>query len=390
MNQELFMRGISEIIDAKSFEARLKSGKKLLIKYGVDPTRPDIHLGHAVTMRKLRQLQDEGHKILFLIGDYTAKIGDPSGRNSSRPVLTDAEIKENAQTYFEQAGKILDVYKAQIWYNSEWFSGMRFNDILQMAAKFSVANIIERDDFANRLKEGNNIGLHEILYPVMQAYDSVELKADVEFGGSDQKFNMLAGRELQKKMGQIPQDVVIIDLLVGLDGKIKMSKSADNYISITEPANSMFGKIMSIPDEMMLKYFELTTDLSDAEIKTIADELESGTNPRDIKMRLASEIVTLYHDKASAEKATEEFVNRFSKGELPADITEIKIEAESLNISDLILTLDSTLSRSEIRRLVEQGAVKINDEKILDLQKEIDMKSGDIVRVGKLKIFKIK
>ncbi|MDO8444396.1 MAG: tyrosine--tRNA ligase, partial [bacterium] len=246
MNKEFFERGISEIIDAKSFDLKLKSKKKMLIKYGVDPTMPDIHLGHAVSMWRLRYLQDLGHKIMFLIGDYTTKIGDPSGRNTARPILDDAEIRENARTYFEQAGKIIDVYKAQVWYNSQWFTAMQFNDILKLTSQFTVAQIIDRDDFDKRLKSGVDVGMHEILYPVMQAFDSVELKADVEFGGTDQKFNMLAGRHLQKKMGQTPQDVVIVKLLVGLDGKVKMSKSANNYIAITEPADSMFGKVMSI------------------------------------------------------------------------------------------------------------------------------------------------
>lgn len=389
MNKELFGRGIVEIIEAKSFEARANS-KKLRIKYGVDPTRPDIHLGHAVTMRKLRQLQDDGHTVIFLIGDYTAKIGDPSGRNTTRPILSDEEIRQNAKTYFEQAGKILDIDKAEVRYNSEWFSKMNFADLLMLTGKFSVAQIMERDDFAKRLKSRVDLGMHETLYPMMQAQDSIELDADVEFGGTDQTFNMLAGRDLQRKMGKIPQEVVIVDLLVGLDGKVKMSKSADNYVSITESANSMFGKIMSIPDDVMITYFKLTTDLSDDEIKQIEESLKSGANPRDVKMRLASEIVTLYHDRAAAEKAAADFTSRFSKGELPEDIEVVEVEADSLSVLDLISKIDSGLSRSEIRRLIDQGAIKVDEEKVTDFQKEIEVKSGTIIRVGKLKIYKIK
>lgn len=390
MNKDFFERGISEIIDQKSFNLRLKSKKKMLIKYGVDPTRPDIHLGHAVSMWKLRYLQDMGHKIMFLIGDYTTKVGDPSGRNAARPILDDAEIKENARSYFEQAGKILDVYKAQVWYNSQWFTGMQFNDILKLTSQFTVAQIIERDDFDNRLKSGVDVGVHEILYPIMQAYDSVELKAGVEFGGTDQKFNMLAGRHLQKKMGQAPQDVVIVDLLVGLDGKIKMSKSADNYISITESADSMFGKVMSIPDNLIIHYFELTTNLSNSDIDKIKKELKIGANPRDVKMKLAHAIITLYHTKKESLKAEEEFVNRFSKKELPSNIPGIKIPEKNSDLLTLVILVDESLSKSEARRVIEQGGVKIDGAKITDPSATIGVKKGMVIQVGKLKVYKVK
>lgn len=389
MNKEIFDRGISEIIDAESFEQRAKS-QKLRIKYGVDPTKPDIHLGHAVVMRKLKQLQDDGHTIIFLIGDYTTKIGDPSGRNTTRPVLTDEEIKTNAKTYLDQAGKILDINKTEIRYNSEWFSKMTFAEVVRLTGQFTVAQIIERDDFQKRLKSNTDIGLHELLYPVMQAYDSVALKADVEFGGSDQKFNLLAGRVLQKKMGQIPQELVITDLLVGLDGKTKMSKSANNYISITESANLMYGKIMSIPDDLIVKYFELVTDLSNDAISEIKSAMEKGQNPKEIKMQLAREIVILFHTKEEAEKAEAEFVNVFSNKNLPTEIPQVEIMDRELGLIDLITKLDSTLSRSEARRLIEQGSVKINDEKIIDFDQKIEVKSDLIVKIGKLKIFQIK
>jgi len=390
MNKDFFKRGISEIIDQKSFKDKLKSSKKLRIKYGVDPTRPDIHLGHAVAMRKLKELQNDGHTIIFLIGDYTAKIGDPSGRNFARPVLSDEEIKQNALTYFDQAGKILDITKAEIKYNSEWFSKLHFADVLQLMGKFSVAQIIERDDFAKRLKSGTNLGMHEILYPLMQAYDSIVLKADIEFGGTDQKFNMLAARELQKKSGQIPQDIVIVDLLVGLDGKIKMSKSADNYISITETADSMFGKVMSIPDSLILEYFDLATNLSETEINKLKEELKSGANPRDLKLKLASEIVTLYHTKKEATEAEKNFIKRFSKKELPKNIPEIVIPEKNCELLKLVILADETLSKSDARRVIEQSGVKIDGTKITDPAAEIGIKKGLVVQIGKLKIYKVK
>jgi tyrosyl-tRNA synthetase len=389
MTEDFFQKGTIEIIDEKSFKEKLKS-RKLRIKYGVDPTRPDIHLGHTVQLRKLRQLQDEGHKIIFLIGDYTTKIGDPSGRNSTRPVLSDLEIKKNAKTYFQQVGKILNVKKTEVRYNSEWFSKMKFNDILQLTGKFTVAQILERDDFTKRLNAHNDIGLHELLYPLMQAYDSVILKADVEFGGNDQKFNMLAGRELQKKMGQIPQDVFITKLLVGLDGKIKMSKSSDNYVALTEDANSMFGKIMSIPDELMLEYFELLTDLSEREIIEIKNKLESKENPRDTKLILAEKIVSMYHSESEAKKAKEEFINVFAKKELPADIPEVKIAEGNYELPLLLINLSAVDSNSEARRLIDQGGVKIDEAKITEPKTVIGVRKGMVVQVGKRKFYRIK
>jgi len=390
MKKEFFERGIEEIIIKKSFEDKLKSGKKLRIKMGFDPTRPDIHLGHAVGLRKLRELQDEGHKIIFLIGDYTTKIGDPTGRNTTRPVLSEAEIKQNARTYFNQVSKILDVRKAEVRYNSEWFGKMKFSDILQITSKFTVAQIIERDDFAKRLKAGNDVGLHELLYPVMQAYDSVMLKADVEFGGSDQKFNMLAGRDLQKKVGQIPQDIVMVRLLVGTDGKEKMSKSLDNYIGITEDKNTMFGKVMSIPDNAIIEYITLATDLNEEEISKIECELKEGSNPRDIKLKLASEIVKMYHGEKAAESAKTEFISIFSKGNLPTDIPEIKMEYGNYELVLLLANLSVASSASEARRLIEQGGVKIDGAKITDHKAQIAINKGMIIQIGKRTAYKIK
>lgn len=388
MNQDFFEKGIVEIIDEKSLKEKLQS-KKLRIKYGVDPTRPDIHIGHAVQLWKLKQLQDEGHKVIFLIGDYTTKIGDPSGRKSARPVLTDKEIAKNAKTYFDQVGKILNIKKTEIRYNSEWFSKMNFDDVLQLAGKFTVAQIIERDDFQKRLKSGVDIGLHETLYPLMQAYDSVELKADVEFCGNDQKFNVLAGRDLQKKMGQAPQDIIITELLVGLDGVNKMSKSLHNYIGITEKPNSQFGKIMSIPDQLVIKYFELCTTLPMDEIKKYEKQMEEGVNPRGIKEKLACEIVKLYHGEGEAEKARVEFEKVFSKKELPTDIPEVKLEG-SYDLMLFLIELGVAGSNSEARRLIEQGGVKIDGTKVLDPRSSISTHPGMVIQVGKKKAYKIK
>ena len=393
MMSKFFEKGVAEIIDKKSLEEKLKSTKKLRIKLGVDPTRPDIHLGHAVALRILKKLQDAGHTIIFLIGDYTTKIGDPSGRNTTRPVLDDAEIKKNAKTYFDQVGLILDLKKTEIRYNSEWFSKMNFNDILQIAGKFTVAQIIERDDFEKRLKNGIDVGLHEMLYPLMQAYDSVILKADVEFGGTDQRFNILAGRDLQKKMGQAPQDIVMMDILIGLDGKEKMSKSLDNYIGISEDPKTMFGKTMSIPDSLIESYFTLCTDESSTEIKKHIDSMNppagGGKNPRDVKAELAEKIVELYHGKKKAKEAKDEFFKVFSKKELPSDIPSIKLSG-NFELPLFLIELGATTSNSEARRLIDQGAVKIDGTKVTDPKSQIATHKDMIIQVGKQKYYKIK
>lgn len=376
---EILTRGVAEIINKDSLKEKLESEKPLRIKYGVDPTKPDIHLGHMVHLRTLKKFQEMGHTIIFLIGDYTTKIGDPSGRNTTRPVLTDDEIKANAKTYFEQITKILDIDKTEIRYNSEWFDKMTFADILLIAGKFSTNNVIERDDFAKRLKEGSNVGLQELLYPVMQAYDSVELKADVEFGGTDQKFNMLAGRELQKKLGQAPQDVVMMKLLVGLDGKTKMSKSTGNYIAITDAPADMFGKVMSIPDELIPQYYELCT----------SEDMPTTGNPRDIKAELAHIIVETYHDATKADEAAAEFDRIYKNKEMPSDMPTINIKDDKINIVDLVMEAKLASSRSEARRLVEQGGVEVAGVKIDDPNKIIDIENSMILRVGKTKFVKI-
>lgn len=382
---EIFSRGIKEIINESSLKERLKSGK-LRLKYGVDPTQPDIHLGHAALLWKLKALQDLGHTIIFLIGDYTAKIGDPSERNTARPVLSDEEIKQNAKTYFEQVGKILDVSQTEIRYNSEWFAKISFAEVIKLAGHFTTAQIIERDDFAKRLKEGSDLGMHELLYPLMQAYDSVMLKADVEFGGTDQRFNMLAGRHLQKKMGQTPQEVVMTDLLVGLDDKAKMSKSAGNYIGIAESPNSMFGKVMSIPDSAIIDYYKLATLLSDEKIAAIYKK----SNPRDAKLRLAFEITKLYSGEEKAEAAQEEFIRVFSRKELPKEIETKNISKDEMRLDDLLVEANLAASKSEARRLIEQGAVEIDGKRFDDPNSIIKISDKEILlQVGKRRFLKI-
>lgn len=388
MKSDFFARSIEKIITEKSFEKKVAS-KKARIKIGLDPTRPDIHLGHAVSLLRLKKLQDVGNKVIIIIGDYTTKIGDPSGRNMTRPILTDKEIKENAKTYFDQVKKILDAKKTEVHFNSKWLSKLTFNDLLQIAGKFTVAQIIERDDFENRLKKGQDIALHEMLYPLMQGYDSVVIKSDIEVGGTDQMFNILAGRDLQRKMRQNPQDAVLFKILRGTDGKEKMSKSLDNYIGISEDPASMFGKIMSIPDNLIIEYFELCTELSKNEIDEIREGLKKGKNPRDIKLLLGRTIVKMYHGEKQAEEAESEFLNIYSKKEIPADIPEIKIKG-SFSIISLLSQLDAISTNSEARRLIVQGGVKIDGAKITDPSVEIAVHDGMIVQVGKHRFYKIK
>ncbi|MEK7096389.1 MAG: tyrosine--tRNA ligase [Patescibacteria group bacterium] len=384
MNIEFFSRGVIEIIDRNSLESKIQSGKKLRVKLGVDPTSPDIHLGHTVALRKMKELQEEGHQIVFLIGDYTTKIGDPSGRSKTRPMLTDEEIETNAKTYLDQVGKILDVDKSEIRRNSEWFSKMSFNDLLQLLSKFTVAQIMERDDFSNRTKSGIDISIHEIIYPIMQAYDSVTLKADLEMGGTDQRFNLLAGRHLQKKIGQTPQEIMMMKLLVGLDGKEKMSKSLGNYVGITESPPVMFGKIMSIPDSLLKDYFELCTDFPEA---AVGAEMSKG--PREAKESLALEIVKIYHSAEAAESAKNSFIDQFKNKETPENIPEVELTG-TFKIPLFLINIGAVAGSSEAYRLIEQGGVKIDGAKITDPFSDITTKPGMIIQVGKLKYYKIK
>ena len=402
----LLTRNTEEVIIKTDLERKLNSGKKLRIKLGCDPSRPDLHLGHSIVLRKLKEFQDLGHQVVFIIGDYTGMIGDPSGKSKTRPALSRKEVKKNSESYFEQVGKILDLKKTEIRYNSEWFSKLNFEDILKLLSKFTVARILERDDFSKRLKNGIDIAVSEMLYPVMQAYDSIMIKADVEIGGTDQKFNMLAGRDLQRKMNLPEQNVLTTPLLVGLDGKEKMSKSLDNYISITEKPNSMFGKIMSISDEMIFYYFKLLTNISENELQQIKIDLKDPSkNPRDLKVKLAKNIIEIYHNKKSAEKAEEEFNKIFRDKQKPTNIKKYILKVESgkfkakgslvdltlkKQLINLLVEIELASSKSEARRLIKQGGVKIDDIVQKDFEKKIEIKNGMIVQAGKRRFVEIK
>jgi tyrosyl-tRNA synthetase len=385
---DLFDRGIEEIISQTELSTAMQAEKKLRIKLGVDPSSPDIHLGHAVVLRKLRQFQDMGHTIIFLIGDYTARIGDPSGKKKTRPVLSEKEIVANAQTYLDQVGKILDLDKVEVRRNSEWWNKMNFGELLKLASNFTVAQIIEREDFKTRLNDGIDVALHEVLYPVMQAYDSVMLEADVEFGGTDQRFNMLAGRALQKKLGQRPQQIVMCKLLVGTDGVQKMSKSLGNYVGIDDSPSDMFGKIMSIPDNLIGPYYDLCTDIAEDVIKQTVTDIANGANPRDTKASLAREIVRIYHGDDAALKAEDAFNKQFRDKQRPEDIPEEIVTKHDWDPVDLLVGLKLADSKSEARRLIEQGGVRHNDD-IVD-QSELKIKNGDVLQVGKRRFVKLR
>lgn len=384
--KQLFTEGgVEEVIGRVNLEKKLLSGKKLTVKFGADPTRPDLHLGHSVPLRKMREFQDLGHKVVFLIGDATTKIGDPTGKDKTRPVMSDVEIKKNAKTYIQQASKILKTEKnlLEIRFNSEWYSKMKFYDFLKLMTMTTAARVLERDMFQKRIKSGKDIGLHELIYPVMQGYDSAELKNDIVLLGNDQKFNELFGRHYQEKFGQVPQAMVITKLLVGTDGKEKMSKSLDNYVGITESADQMYGKIMSIPDSAMKEYFELATSLNYKKAKK--------SNPRDTKMLLAFEIAKIYHGKNAAKKAQENFVKTFQKKETPKNIKSVKINSAKIKLTEFLVKAGMAVSMSDARRKIEQGGVSIGGDKVLNYQ-ELLKKAGDnnkVVKVGKINFSKI-
>lgn len=381
---------------AKKIERSIKENRPLKVKLGVDPTAPDLHLGHAVVLRKLREFQDLGHTAILLIGDYTGLIGDPSGRKSTRPLLTEEEIIENARTYVSQAFKILDPEKTVIDYNSRWLKPLSFADVIRLCGKFTVARLLERDDFSLRMKAEQPIFLHELLYPVMQAYDSVMLEADVELGGTDQKFNLLAGRDLQIAMGQEPQVIVTMPLLEGLDGVRKMSKSYGNYIAFNDTPEEMFGKVMSIPDEMIVRYYALVLFYEEEKLKEIEEGLKSNKlHPAEVKRNLAEEIVAFYHGKLKAKAAREEFDRVFKRKQLPTEIPEFKIDKEIFQETDmvsmarLLKAAGLAKSNSEAKRLIEQGGVKLNGNTVLDPHFEFKPKSGDVIKVGKRKFIKL-
>jgi tyrosyl-tRNA synthetase len=384
-------RGVDELLIESEFVQKLvraeKTGQPLRIKLGLDPTAPDLHLGHTVVLNKMRQLQDLGHTVIFLIGDFTSMIGDPSGRNVTRPPLTREQIEENAKTYFAQASLVLDPAKTEIRYNSEWCDPLGARGMIQLSAKYTVARILEREDFTKRFKAGTPISVHELLYPLMQGYDSVALKSDLELGGTDQKFNLLVGRELQKDYGQEPQCILTMPLLEGLDGVEKMSKSKGNYVGITEPGNTMFAKLMSISDEMMWRYYDLLSFRSIAEIAQFRKEVEEGRNPRDIKVLLGQEIVARFHSKQAAEDALADFNNR-ARGGIPDDIPEVSLSGAPLGIGQLLKQANLCASTSEALRMVEQGGVRIDGANVSD--KGLKVEAGTFVlQVGKRKFARV-
>lgn len=384
-------RGTDEILLEKDLVERLESGKTLRIKAGFDPTAPDLHIGHTVLINKMRQFQDLGHEVIFLVGDFTGMIGDPTGKNTTRPPLTRDDVIENARTYEQQIFKILDPEKTLVMFNSSWMGEMNASDLVALAARHTVARMLERDDFNKRYKSGQPISIHEFLYPLVQGYDSVAIKADVELGGTDQKFNMLVGRELQKDYGQKPQVVITVPILEGLDGVNKMSKSLGNYIGINEAPQEQFGKIMSISDELMWRYFELLSFRPMSEVEGFKSQVADGANPRDIKFLLAEEIVTRFHSEADATGAREAFIARFQKGAMPEDIPELELVLESgqRTLPQILKAAGLAKSTSEAARLVKQGGVRIDGEKVADGSLEIETGTTHIYQVGKRKFARI-
>lgn len=392
MVNKILNRGVAEIIERDHLEKKLRSEEKLRVKLGIDPTAPDLHLGHAVVLRKLRQFQEAGHKVIFIIGDHTAMIGDPSGRSELRPQLTEEQVKKNMKNYLKEAGKIIDIKKTEIRHNSEWYDKKDLSFLLELTSKFTVARVLERDDFQKRIKEDRDIAMPEMLYPILQGYDSVEVNADVELGGTDQKFNLLMGRKVQKRYGLLEQDILMTPLLEGLDGIRKMSKSLGNYIGLSEQPESMFGKIMSIPDDLMVKYFTLLTDVPEEEIEQLRqDRLRPSLakqSPKEWKEKLGFEIVRMYHGEKEAEKARGNFERVFSEGELPEEMQEYKIDGERAEIVEVLKKSGLVESAAEAKRLVDQKAVKVNDAVVERWDQEVTR--DDVIKVGPRRFLNIK
>ncbi|APC97941.1 tyrosine--tRNA ligase [Francisella frigiditurris] len=387
---EIIKRGTDEVLIEQELIEKLKKGRPLIVKFGCDPTAPDIHLGHTVVLNKLKQLQDLGHEIHFLIGDFTAQIGDPTGKNATRPALSAQDVAINAETYTKQVFKILDKEKTIVRRNGDWFNPMSASDMIKLASKQTVARMLERDDFSKRYKSGQSISIHEFLYPLVQGYDSVAMNADIELGGTDQKFNLLMGRELQKQAGQESQIIITMPLLEGLDGVKKMSKSSQNYIGIEEPPTEIFGKVMSISDNLMWRYYELLSFKSLEDIQCLKESVDSGANPRDIKIELAKELIERFHSAEEAEKAYEDFVQRFQKNQIPDNIDIIELEiSEELPISNLLKEAGLVASTSEANRMINQGAVKIDGEKISDSKLLFGRETNNVFQVGKRKFARI-
>ena len=388
---ELIKRGIDEVLTEDDLVSKLKSKKQLTVKVGFDPTAPDLHLGHTVILNKMRHFQDLGHKVVFLIGDFTGRIGDPSGKNKTRPSLDKEELEKNAKTYSDQVFKILNKDLTDIRFNSEWCEDLGADGIIGLASKYNLGRMLERDDFSKRYKANQQIAIHEFLYPLIQAYDSIALNADVEMGGTDQKFNLLVGRELQRAFDQEPQVCITLPILEGLDGTNKMSKSLDNYVGINEDPDEMFGKIMSISDDLMWRWFELLSFRPINEVNELKKEVKSGMNPRDTKILLAEEIIERFHSKQDAENAKNTFLDRFQKGAKPKDIETFSISFDDdIAIGNLLKESGLVQSTSEAMRLVKQGAVKINDKKIDDPKLSIEKNQELLVQVGKRRFLKIK
>lgn len=388
--KDIFERGVDEVIEFEHLKTRLLKGDKLRVKLGIDPTARDLHLGHTVVLRKLKQFQDLGHTAVFIVGDFTATIGDPSGRNELRPQLTESQIKENMKNYLVEASKVINTKKAEIHYNSEWYKNKEAWFLMELTSKFTLARVLERDDFQKRIKNDQDVGLLEILYPLFQGYDSVAVKADVEIGGTDQKFNLLTSRKVQKRYDQQGQDIITCPLIEGTDGVKKMSKSTGNYIGLSDSSINMFGKIMSVPDELITKYFKLLTDVSDEEIENVKNDILTNPaiakkSPKEWKQTLAQEIVTLYHGEKEAQKARNEWEKVFSNKEVPSEIEEVP--GSGMKLVDFITEHALATSSSEAKRLLDQGAVSVNDE----IFKEWGhvLKTGDIVRVGPRKFLKV-
>lgn len=389
----IISKGVDEIIGIEDLKNKLeksqKENKPMVVKLGLDPSAPDIHLGHTVVLRKMKQLQDLGHKVIIIIGDFTGKIGDPTGKSKARKALSTEQVLENAKTYEEQILKVLDKEKTEIVFNSKWLSKLSFEQAISLAATTTVARMLEREDFKKRYESQTPISLHEFFYPLMQGFDSVEIKADIELGGTDQRFNVLIGRSLQKEFNQEPQVTIFMPLLEGLDGKDKMSKSLGNYIGIDEQANIMYEKAMTIPDELIIKYFELVTDIHpDIVDKVKLDLEENRVNPRDIKMNLAKEIVKLYHEEEKAIEAENRFKEVFQKGQIPNDIKTVEVLKSEFDLIDELVKNKLVSSKSEVRRLITQGGVKVNNEKLDDI-KNVNINDTMIVQVGKKKFIKI-
>ncbi len=387
---EVLKRNVVDLVSEEDLLSKLERKKQLRVKLGVDPSRPDLHLGHAVVLFKLRQFQDLGHHVVLIIGDFTAQIGDPSGRDSTRPMLTEEEVKHNAKSYQEQAFKILDRDKTEVRFNGEWLGKMSFADVIKLASKYTVARMLERDDFSKRYSSNIPISIAEFLYPLAQAYDSVAIQADVELGGTDQYFNLLVGRKIQEEVGQEPQVVMTMPIIEGTDGKMKMSKSYGNYIAFNDEPLEMYGKLMSIPDELIIKYMRVLTQLPENEINQYEQSMKDKTiNPRDVKMKLAFEITEFFHGWEQAQNAENEFVKIFRKKELPTELPVVELDKDSVELVELLLKLQVVPSKSEARRLITQGAVKLDDEKITDIHAKISVDREMILKVGKRQFFKL-